>query len=204
MKSILNKILNQGTINSGKDFRIFWLMHDSIDVKSKYDPSYTPEFKPSISVELREGIAAIFVDEIADEELTLDDCCRYHAKAGTPILFYDYDGISYDSYELLQRAYMYKQLEDYRITFEDQVMSIKALDDLCKNKEEWDAGMNYTHFMDAGRILVEGFPVGDGYEAIYADIQPLSGYEVLSNEEDYTYFKDFKVRVNFLYPEKVW
>ena len=83
-------------------------------------------------------------------------------------------------------------------------MTIGDLDDLCLNRSEWDAGKNYTHFLDEGRILVEGFPVGDGFTGIYADIEPLTGFEVTDNADEAEYFRDFPVQINFLYTEQVW
>ena len=83
-------------------------------------------------------------------------------------------------------------------------MTIGELDEICYNAEDWKAGENHTHFLDEGRILVEGFHVGDDYYGIYADFEVLSGYEVTDSKTDAEYFKDFKVRINFVYSEKVW
>ena len=200
----LELILNQGHIGSEKDFRIFWLCHNLLDDKNPYDIDYPENFKPSYNIELKEGIAKILIERIPDCELTPDTFCRYRCKPDTPILFYDYDGIFYESYSDLQTAYVNKQLQDYRLRLEDCQMTIGELDSLCLNRSDWDAGKNYTHFLDEGRILVEGFPVSDGYTAIYADIEPLSGYEVTDNADEAEYFRDFPVQINFLYTEQVW
>lgn len=197
-------ILNQGHIGSEKDFRIFWLCHNLLDDKNPYDIDYPENFKPSYNIELKEGIAKILIERIPDCELTPDTFCRYRCKPDTPILFYDYDGMFYESYSDLQNAYVNKQLQDYRLRLEDCQMTIGELDSLCLNRSDWDAGKNYTHFLDDGRILVEGFPVADGFTAIYADIEPLSGYEVTDNADEAEYFRDFPVQINFLYTEQVW
>lgn len=204
MHLLLNNILLNGTIKTEKDFKIFWLMNDKVNDKSPYDLDYTANFTPSMMIELKEGIVKILVERIPDCELTPDNFCRYRCKPNTPILFYNYDGLYYDSYKELQNAYINKQLEYYRTQLEGIEMTIGDLDDLCRNKTDWDSGKNYTHFMDEGKILVEEFPVGDGCKAIYADIEPLTGYEVVSDATEAEYFKDFPVRINFLYTEQVW
>ena len=200
----LTLILNQGHIGSEKDFRIFWLCHNLLDDKNPYDIDYPENFKPSFNIELKEGIAKILMERIPDSELTPDNFCRYRCEPGTPILFYDYNGIFYESYSDLQNAYVNKQLQSYRLRLEDCKMTIGELDDLCLNRSEWDAGKNYTHFLDEGRILIEGYSVGDGYTTIYADIEPLTGFEVTDNADEAEYFKDFPVQINFLYTEQVW
>ena len=204
MHLLLKNILLNGTIKTEKDFRIFWMLNDHIEDMSPYDPDYSSNFTPSISIELKEGIAKILVERIPDCELTPDNLCRYRCELDTPILFYDYDGIFYESYSDLQTAYVNKQLQDYRLRLEDSKMSIGDLDDLCLNRSEWDAGKNYTHFLDEGSILVEGFPVGDWFTGIYADLETLCVYTVTDNNDEAEYFKDFPVQVNFLYTEQVW
>ena len=204
MHLLLKNILLNGTIKTEKDFRIFWILNNHIEDMSPYDPDYSPNFTPSISVELKEGIAKILVQRIPDCELTPDTFCRYRCKPDTPILFYDYDGIFYESYSDLQNAYVNKQLQDYRLRLEDCQMTIGELDSLCLNRSEWDSGKNYTHFLDEGRILIEGYSVGDGYTTIYADIEPLTGFEVTDNADEAEYFRDFPVQINFLYTEQVW
>ena len=202
MQEYLTQILLEGVIRSQKDYRIFWLMHDHVEDTQEYDIDYTPDSIPSMSIDLLEGTATILVERIPEAELTLDDFSPYRCAKDTPILFNDYDGIYYDSYEKLQDAYINKQLEYYRTQLEDCEMSIGALDDLCRNNCDWKSGKNYTHFLDEGRILVETFSFGNGFKNICADIEPLSGYEVV--EKNAEYFKDFPVRVNFLYPEQVY
>lgn len=204
MHLLLKNILLNGTIKTEKDFRIFWILNNHIEDMSPYDPDYSPNFTPSISVELKEGIAKILVQRIPDCELTPDNLCRYRCEHNAPILFYDYDGMFYESYSDLQNAYVNKQLQDYRLRLEDCKMTIGELDSLCLNRSDWDAGKNYTHFLDEGRILVEGFPVGDGFTGIFADIEPLTGYEVTDNADEAEYFRDFPVQINFLYTEQVW
>lgn len=204
MHLILKQILLNGTIQTDKDFKIFWLMTDQIEDNSPYDLDYSENFCPSFTIELKEGIAKIFVERIPDSELTPDNFCRYRYEPDTPILFYDYDGIFYESYSDLQNAYVNKQLQDYRLRLEDCQMTIGELDSLCLNRSEWDAGKNYTHFLDEGRILVAGYPVGDGFTGIYADIEPLTGFEVTDCANEAEYFKNFPVQINFLYTEQVW
>ena len=205
MHLILKQILLNGTIQTDKDFKIFWLMTDQIEDNSPYDLDYSENFCPSFTIELKEGIAKLYVKRIPDSELTPDNFCRYTYEQNELILFYDYDGIHYSSYKELQMAYVEKQLDYYKTVLpKDFEMTIGELDEMCQNAEDWEAGKNYTHFLDEGRILVEGFSVGDGYTAIYADIEPLSGYEVTDNANEAEYFKDFPVQINFLYTEQVW
>lgn len=206
MHSILKQILLNGTIKTDKEFKIFWLLTDSVEDKSPYDLDYSEDFCPSFTIELKEGIAKLLVKRIPDSELTPDNFCKYIYKQNEPLLFYDYDGVHYSSYKELQIAYVEKQLEYYKTVLPvDCEMTIGELDEMCCNADDWNAGRNYTHFLDEGRCLVEGFPVGeDAYMAIYADFEPLTGYEVVSNEEDFNYFKDFKIRINFVYSEMVW
>lgn len=204
MFEYLKILLNNNTIKTEKDFRIFWVMNDRIEDMSPYGPDYSPNFTPSIWIELKEGIAKILIERIPDYELTPDNFCRYRCKPDTPILFYDYDGIFYESYSDLQNAYVNRQLQDYRLRLEDCQMTIGDLDDLCLNRSDWDSGKNYTHFLDEGRIFVAGYPVGDGFTGIYADIEPLTGFEVTDNDDEAEYFRDFPVQINFLYTEQVW
>ena len=56
MHLLLKNILLNGTIKTEKDFRIFWMMNNHIEDMSPYDLDYSPNFTPSISVELKEGI----------------------------------------------------------------------------------------------------------------------------------------------------
>lgn len=205
IREYLTTILNKGYIGSSKDFKAFWLCYDLLDDKSPYDIDYNATFTPSMSILLKEGVATLLIEPIKESEITLDSFCRYTCKHNASILFNDYDGICYDSYADLQLSYVEKQLDYYKTVLpSDYEMTIGELDEICYNAEDWKAGKNYTHFLDEGRILVEGFPVGDDYYGIYADFEVLSGYEVTDSKTDAEYFKDFKVRINFVYSEKVW
>lgn len=205
VREYLTTILNKGYISSDKDFKAFWLCYDMLDDKSPYDIDYNATFTPSMSVLLKEGVATLLIEPVKESELTLDSFCRYTCKHNASILFNDYNGICYDSYADLQLSYVKKQLDYYKTVIpSDCEMTIGELDEMCYNAEDWEAGNNYTHFLGKGRILVEGFPVGDGYYGIYADFEVLSGYEITENAKDAEYFKDFKVRINFIYSEKVW
>ena len=205
VREYLTTILNKGYISSDKDFKAFWLCYDMLDDKSPYDIDYNATFMPSMSILLKEGVATLLIEPVKESELTLDSFCRYTCKHNASILFNDYDGICYDSYADLQLSYVEKQLNYYKTVLPlDCKMTIEELDKMCYNAEDWEAGKNYTHFLDEGRILIEGFPVGDGYYGIYADFEALSGYEVTESAKDAEYFKDFKVRINFVYSEKVW
>ena len=53
MHLLLTNILLNGTIKTEKDFRIFWILNNHIEDMSPYDPDYSPNFTPSISVELK-------------------------------------------------------------------------------------------------------------------------------------------------------
>lgn len=193
MEDLLKQVLLKGKIETEKDFKIVWFHCDKIKKEEPYNMDYSERVAPHMIINLREGIAAIALAPITDMEHCIDTYCKYTYKANEPIIFYDKNGLFHNTYEELQRSYAVSEIEYYKTYWSDVEFTIGELNSHCENQDDWNKGLNLTHFMDEGLIKIKDLSIGNGTMTIYAKIEPLWGYEVV--EIGWEYFKDFPVKV---------
>lgn len=191
MNEILLQLLRTGLIQCEEDFQMFYYYHDEqATISSSEFPTTT------LRIHLLEGYCQITVKENPNFRYSTSAYAFFEPLDDVYIHFFNYYDEELPSYEALQWNYITNELQRIKHQLIGKVFTIKELNDLCDNADQWNGGMNYDNFLDEGVILYKWYSiVGDTDKIAWIHFNVLNKYTVSSAYEDWELNKNVRVEV---------
>lgn len=181
MNEHLRKLIKTGALNTNEELQTFLCFSDEIE-----NPLILGDEPSTIRIYLPAGIVEVQANYNPDYNKVLETRMQYSIETTAYMTFLKKDGCTVSSFSDLQRDFIEIQLSNYKIDlFKGYKMRISDLDNMCCNKESWDAGMTYKDFLLEGRIVLNSYPCNDCYSVIYANFNTPASIPKYENWEDY-------------------